>query len=86
MDAPAIECRICARSFLLLKPEAHFIIVKRARVGLNDSFRNSGAEAIPGFDQTQGRFLYEMLGVHPVVGRDARKLRFLLWRETDFHS
>jgi hypothetical protein len=27
-----------------------------------------------------------MLDVHPVVGRDARKLRFLLWREMDFHS
>jgi hypothetical protein len=27
-----------------------------------------------------------MLDVHPVEGRDARKLRFLLWRETDFHS
>ncbi len=71
---------------MLFKPKAHIIVVnKLALVRLSNSFPDSGTEAIRFFDQTQGRFFHKMLSVHPVVGGDPRKLRFLLWREMDFH-
>jgi hypothetical protein len=63
----------------LLHPQG----VRRGRLG--QPFSDGGPEARCLFDEAQGGFFDEVLGVDTGVGGDLGELRFLLVGEMDFH-
>jgi hypothetical protein len=66
-------------------PIHFFLIDELAAIGLGDAFTYRRAELLV-FKQPQSGVFNEMLGVGAVLGRKSRELRFLLWREVDFHA
>ncbi len=55
-------------------------------ISLFDAFSNSGSEAIIFVNQPERRIHDQLMGIHLKMGRELRKLRFLLRSHADFRS
>ena len=71
----------------LIEASVHFLFFDQfATVGLCDALQHGIAITGIAFDQAQCDSSDKRLRVSPYRSGDSRKLRFLLWREMNFHA